>query len=84
MQKNLTPQQRLDILRASDRLRKWQSLDDERVCVVCEQIFNGHQIGIKRDQRGRYLLACPTRGCPSYVAHWFYPDRKPSRWRISG
>ena len=39
MQKNLTPQQRLDILRASDRVRKWQSLDDERVCVVCEQIL---------------------------------------------
>jgi hypothetical protein len=72
MQKHLTLEQRLEILRKADRLRKWNSLDDERVCVVCERIFNGRQIGIQRDQRGRYLLQCPTDGCPSYVAHWFY------------
>lgn len=72
MQKHLSPEEHLDILRKSDRLRKWNSLDDERVCVVCERIFNGRQIGISRDQRGRYLLQCPTDGCPSFVAHWFY------------
>jgi hypothetical protein len=78
MQNSLTPEQRLDILRASDQLRKWQSLDDERVCVVCEKIFSGRQIDIRRDQRGRFLLACPTPGCPAYVAHWFYVVGKPS------
>jgi hypothetical protein len=72
MQKHLTPKTRLEILRKVDRLRKWNSLDDERVCVVCERIFPGRQIDIVRDQRGRYLLQCPTTGCPSYVAHWFY------------
>ena len=72
MKRHLTPEQRLDVLRKTDRLRKWSSLDDERVCVVCERIFSGRQIEIVRDQRGRYLLKCPTQSCPSYVAHWFY------------
>jgi hypothetical protein len=72
MQKHLKPEQRLDILRKGDGLRKWYSLDDERVCVMCERIFNGRQIEIVRDQRGRFLLKCPTPGCPSFAAHWFY------------
>lgn len=72
MHKHLTPEERLDVLRKADRFRKWNSLDDERVCVVCERIFNGRQIEVRRDQRGRYLLQCPTDGCSSFVAHWFY------------
>ena len=72
MRKHLTLEERLDVLRKADRFRKWNSLDDERVCVVCERIFNGRQIDIRRDHRGRYLLQCPSEGCPSLVAHWFY------------
>ena len=72
MQKHLSLEQRLEILRAADGLRKWQSLDDKRVCVVCDREFTGRQVQISRDQRGRYLLQCPTAGCPSIVAHWFY------------
>jgi hypothetical protein len=72
MKRDLTPEKRLRILRQADQLRKWKSLDDERVCVVCERIFKGHQVEIRRDQHGRYLLQCPTEGCPSFAAHWFY------------
>ncbi len=72
MQKHLTLQERLDILRAGDGLRKWQSLDDKRLCVICDRVFTGRQVEISRDERGRYLLQCPTDGCPSFVAHWFY------------
>ena len=72
MPKHFTPEQRLEILRNGDGERKWYSLDDQRVCVVCDRIFTGRQVSIHRDQRGRYLLQCPTEGCPSYVAHWFY------------
>ncbi len=39
---------------------------------MCERMFSGRQIGIARDQRGRYILKCPTPDCPSGVAHWFY------------
>ena len=72
MRKHLTAEERLEILRAADGVRKWNSLDDQRVCVVCDRVFTGRQIEISRDQRGRYLLQCPTEGCPSFVAHWFY------------
>jgi hypothetical protein len=72
MPRHLIPEERLQILRKADRFRRWNSLDDERVCVVCERIFSGRQIEIIRDQRGRQLLKCPTDGCPSFVAHWFY------------
>jgi hypothetical protein len=72
MQRDLTDQERLKILRAGDKLRTWSSLDDERLCVLCERILSGRQIEILRDQRGRYLLKCPTSGCDSFAAHWFY------------
>ena len=36
----------LSILRAGDRFRKWNSLDDRRVCSVCERKFKGKQIEI--------------------------------------
>lgn len=78
MQKHLTAEQRLEILRTRDGERKWCSLDDKRVCVVCDRVFTGRQVNIRRDQRGRYLLQCPTAGCPSYVAHWFYDGRAAS------
>jgi hypothetical protein len=69
---DLTAEERLKILRAGDKLRTWSSLDDERLCVLCERILSGWQIEILRDQRGRYLLKCPTSGCDSFAAHWLY------------
>jgi hypothetical protein len=72
MQKHLTSEQRLEILRRADGARKWHSLDDKRGCVVCDRVFTARQIEICRDQRGRYLLQCPTEGCPSTVPDWFY------------
>jgi hypothetical protein len=72
MPKHLSPEERLNILRAGDRLRKWRSLDDKRICLLCERVITGQQIEIWRDHRGRYLLKCPTNGCPAIAAHWFY------------
>jgi hypothetical protein len=65
---------RLSILRAGDRLRKWNSLDDQRVCRVCERKFKGRQIEIRRSPGGRYKMYCPTLGCPSQPNQWFYPQ----------
>ena len=45
---------RLSILRAGDRFRKWNSLDDQRVCSVCERKFKGRQVEIRRFRGGRY------------------------------
>src|SRR5438094_9658268 len=64
---------RLSILRTGDRLRKWNSLDDQRVCSVCERKFKGRQIEIRCFRRGRYTLHCPTLGCTSEPHQWLYP-----------
>jgi hypothetical protein len=92
---DLTAEERIKILRAGDKLRTWASLDDERLCVLCERILSGWQIEILRDNCGRYLLKCPTSGCGSFAAHWFYvgnaadrlgdcQNRADSRMKIKG
>ncbi|PYK71791.1 MAG: hypothetical protein DME44_06590 [Verrucomicrobia bacterium] len=72
MQRDLTAEERLKILRAGDKLRTWSSLDDERCCVLCERTLSGWQVEILRDQRSPYLLKCPMSGCGSFALHWFY------------
>ena len=72
MQKHLTPEDRLDILRAADPRRKWSSLDERRICTRCNKFITGRQVEIRRDQRGRFLLHCPTPDCASTVQDWFY------------
>ena len=79
MQRDLTAEERLEILRAGDELRTWSSLDDERRCVLCQRTLNGWQVEILRDQRGRYLLKCPTSDCGSFAAHWLYLDNGADR-----
>src|SRR4029077_3048536 len=56
---HFAPDQRLDVLRAGDCFRKWSSLDDKRVCIVCRRIFRGRQVEISREKDGRFLLRCP-------------------------
>lgn len=78
MQRDYTPEERLGILRAGDKVRTWSSLDDERLCVLCQRLLNGWQIEILRDQRGRYLLKCPTSDCASFAAHWLHAATSPT------
>ena len=61
---------RLSVLRAEDRFRKWSSLDDERRCVTCKRKFNGRQVEIRRSSNGKYELYCPTEGCNSRPHLW--------------
>jgi hypothetical protein len=75
MQKNFSPEDRLEILRAADRERKWHSLDDKRVCAICDRAFSGRQIEMWRDDRGRYWFRCPTEDCPANICHWFLGHR---------
>ena len=72
MPNSLRPEDRLEILRAADAYRKWSSLDDRRICTVCNKFITGRQIEIRRDQRGRFLLHCPTENCTSTTQDWFY------------
>ena len=82
--------ERLSILRAEDQFRRWNSLDDERFCIVCEKKLNGRQIEIWRFANGRCELHCPTEGCISGPHQWVYPGTPlvsdivdPDWWRAS-
>jgi len=61
---------RLRILQTVDNLRRWYSLDDKRLCAICDRVIDGHQIEIRR-VAGQYSLHCPTTDCPSNFSHWF-------------
>ena len=65
--------ERLLILRKTDQFRNWSSLDDTRVCILCEKEFSGRQVQIFRGRGGHYRLQCPTDECKGGPAHWVYP-----------
>ena|SRR5690348_3356926 len=70
MEHRLDPHQRLNILQTVDNHRRWYSLDDKRICVICERVIDGHQIEIGGGP-DHYTLHCPTADCPSNFSHWF-------------
>ena len=72
MDLHLQPEEKLAILQAADPRRKWHSLDDRRVCVLCDRTISGRQIEVWRDAAGRWSVYCPTEGCPSVPSDWFY------------
>ena len=74
MNMNLSPDNCLEILRAADAGRVWNSLDEERVCRLCEKTITGRQIIVIRTQPGRFSLHCPTPDCASTVQDWLYPE----------
>jgi hypothetical protein len=63
---------RLSVLRTEDQFRKWRSLDDERLCIICKRKFNGRQVEIRRLRNRKYELHCPTEGCNSRPHLWIY------------
>ena len=69
---DLLPEEKLALLQAADTRRKWYSLDDQRVCVLCDRAITGRQIEIRIDGNGASTLHCPTDGCASPPADWFY------------
>jgi len=63
---------RLAILRVGDPFRSWNSLDAQRVCVLCGRKFKGRQVDIRRLLGGRFKLCCATLGCVSTPHQWRY------------
>ncbi len=63
---------RLVVLRAEDRFRKWRSLEDERLCIICKRKFNGRQVEIRRVANRKYEVHCPTEGCNSRPHLWIF------------
>lgn len=72
MHHHLLPEERLRVLQANDPRRRWHSLDDQRVCVLCGRTITGRQVSITHDLSGKYSVRCPTEGCPAVPSDWFY------------
>jgi hypothetical protein len=83
MNLNLHPEDKLAILQFTDPRRKWYSLDDQRVCVLCDRAITGRQILVTREPGGTYAVHCPTDGCPSVPGDWFYQGNASSSARAS-
>jgi len=72
MMAHLNLDDRLSILRIGDSFRSWNSLDDQRVCVLCRRKFKGRQMDIRRLLGRKFKLCCPTLGCLSTPHQWRY------------
>lgn len=53
---------KLRLLREHDLERRWDSLEDKRICVVCGMEFEGSQIRI-RVRLGKPVFQCPNPEC---------------------
>jgi hypothetical protein len=72
MPKRPAVEDKLDSLRQGDAFRKWSSLDDKRVCAVCDKRISGRQVQVAI-VRGKARLSCPTEGCNGGPREWVYP-----------
>ncbi len=64
---------KLSILRMNDHFRDWHTLDDERVCALCDRKFTGHEVVIST-MGDEVELCCPTPNCQSGVHQWLHPS----------
>jgi hypothetical protein len=71
--RSLSPKEKLRLLQESDHWRKWQSLDDERQCVLCERTFSGNDVRITHERHGKPVVHCPTPDCSSSPREWLHP-----------
>ena len=65
--------ERLDLLRELDTTRSWDSLDHERICLLCERQFAGRQVDFTQLNTG-VQVSCPTEGCKATPHEWVYLD----------
>jgi hypothetical protein len=73
----LDAEDKLAALRRLDKVRAWNSLDDQLYCTVCKNVISGRQIEVVGGTNGlRALrLKCSTPGCFSTPADWILPVR---------
>ena len=67
--------EKLLALQRLDQFREWRSLDDERFCLVCGKIINGHQVHVSAGALGNgpLRLSCPSERCTSIPMDWALP-----------
>ncbi len=68
------PEEKLDVLREGDSAHGWKSLDDRRLCMVCDRTFSGRQVVVTGcPDGGATALHCPTEGCAGTPREWVLP-----------
>ena len=72
MNKHVSLDDKLVALQTADTHRKWHSLDDQRVCILCEEVITGRMIDVWQGRDGAYHFHCPTAGCAASLRDWFY------------
>ncbi|MES2570686.1 MAG: hypothetical protein V4710_11615 [Verrucomicrobiota bacterium] len=69
----ITNSRRLQLLNKADQSHHWHDCEEFRRCIICEQVFNGHQVRLSWFRRGLLKLHCPTPGCPGGPSAWVHP-----------
>ena len=82
MHRRIRLDEKLAVLQEADTLRKWHSLDDRRVCVLCDRVVTGRMIDVWQDSPGSYRMHCPTPGCPATPRDWFYHGPSSARPKV--
>ena len=74
-QLQISAQEKLTLLRRVDRWRLWKSLDDQRLCLGCGRLINGHEIDVvpTNERVDSVEVHCPTAGCQSIALDWILP-----------
>jgi hypothetical protein len=72
MNRRIGLDEKLSLLREADPIRHWSSLDDRRVCVLCNRVITGRMIDTWQDRSGHCRFHCPTPDCPATPRDWFY------------
>jgi hypothetical protein len=71
----LSAKEKLNLLKQLDRWRRWDSLDDRRLCLGCGRIITGHEINVRQsDELAPEEACCPTDGCASIPLDWILPN----------
>ena len=63
-----TDEARLQLLNEVQPGDAWHSCAEKRQCIMCERIFRGWDVMVRRRRSGRLQLACPT--CDSGPQFW--------------
>jgi hypothetical protein len=76
-QLQLSVEEKLKLLNQLDRWREWRSLEDQRLCLGCGRLFDGHEVETTTNEGDSAVeLHCPTRSCQSIPLDWILPNSR--------
>ncbi len=66
----LSPEEKLKLLKKHAFGTTWKSLDENKWCLHCETQFSGHFVRVCEDEDGQLWLECGTPGCDGSPIDW--------------